>query len=334
MTARLTKKRLLFLFLCGAAGAALIAAGTYGWDLWSPAWPGGATATDPAALRRTVADLASGIGPRDLYNNNLPRLRRAEAYLAERFRAAGCAPEFQEYTASGVKVRNITCVKRGLSSPEEVIVVGAHYDTFNNPGADDNASGVAGVLALAERARSRSYARTVKFAAFVNEEPPFFRNGGMGSKVWADAARARGEDIRGAFILEMIGFFSERRFSQRYPPFVGFFLPDRANFIAQIADARSRRLAESADRAYRGVPALPLKTVILPSAVRGVDFSDHRSFWAQGWPAVMFTDTSFYRTPHYHKATDRPETLNYEYMAAFLDGAGAALDDAAGLQKS
>jgi hypothetical protein len=323
-------KRLLQLFLLAAACTAGYAVSMLGCNFMAASYPGGPTQTSQDKLRAAVTTLAVDIGPRDLYNNNLPRLRKAEAYIEARFKAAGCEVQRQEYVASGVKVRNISCVKTGASAPGEVIVVGAHYDTYNNPGADDNASGTAGVLELADYARGKRYARTVKFVAFVNEEPPFFRNEGMGSKVYADAAAARGEDIKAALVLEMIGYFSEARFSQRYPPLVGIFLPDRGNFMAQVSDLASRALAGRADLAFRSASALPLRTVSLPSFVRGADFSDHRSFWAHGWPAVMFTDTSFYRTPHYHKASDLPATLNFEYMAAFLDGMRGVLDELAG----
>lgn len=326
----ITKKRLFQLALLSAAGAGALGLSVRGWDLFADAYPGGPTATSQESLRAAVTTLAVDIGPRDLYNNNRARLRRAEEYITARFKAAGCAVEYQDYYASGVKVRNISCVKTGASLQGETIVVGAHYDTFNNPGADDNASGTAGVLELADYAKGKKYARTVKFVAFTNEEPPFFRKEGMGSKVYADAAAERKEDIKAALVLEMIGYFSEARFSQIYPPLVGAFLPDRGNFIAQVGNFGSRALAARADTVFREATDLPLRSVCLPSFVRGADFSDHRSFWAHGWPAVMFTDTSFYRTPHYHKATDLPATLNFEYMAAFLDGMRAVLDDLAG----
>ena len=303
---------------------------TVGWYFWSPAYHGGRTATSAEELKRTVTDLAVNIGPRDLYNNNKTRLRRAEEYLRTRFRAAGCELEEQEYYASGVKVRNFICTRKGAVSPGEIVLVGAHYDTFNNPGADDNASGVAGVLELAGHAAGRSYERTVRFAAFANEEPPFFRHEGMGSAVYAAAARKSGDDIRAAVILEMTGYYSERPLSQRYPPLIGPFMPSKGNFIAQISDFGSRAEARTIDRAFRKASGLPLQTVSLPAWVPGVDFSDHRSFWAQGYPAVMFTDTSFYRTPHYHKPTDLPDTLDYGRMAALQDGLKAALDALAG----
>lgn len=326
----ISKQHLLYLLGFTAAAYAAVKLSTLGWNFLAPAYPGGPTLTRPEKLRETVTALAAEIGPRDLYNNNLRNLRRTEEYLAARLKAAGCKVEFQEYMASGVKVKNIIGVKAGLSLPGEVIVAGAHYDTFNNPGADDNASGVAGLLELAEYAAGRKYDRTVKFIAFVNEEPPFFKQDGMGSAVYAKAAAVRKEDIKAALVLEMIGYYTEERLSQRYPPLIGPFLPGRGNFIAQVSDFRSRELARRIDRVFRGASKLPLRTVSLPSFVPGVDYSDHRSFWLAGYPAVMFTDTSFYRTPHYHKAADLPDTLNYGYMAALLDGLKAAMDDLAG----
>lgn len=314
------------------AAYAAVKVTTFGWNFLAPVYPGGKTLTRPENLRATVTALALDIGPRDLFNNNKARLRRSGDYITARLKGAGYKAEYQEYLAAGVKVKNIIGVKTGLSAPGEVVVIGAHYDTFNNPGADDNASGVAGVLELAEYAAAKKYGRTIKFIAFVNEEPPFFRNEGMGSAVYANAAAERKEDIKGALVLEMIGYFSEKRMSQRYPPLIGPFLPGRGNFIAQVSNFESRALSSRIDKVYKGATRLPLRTVNLPAFVPGVDFSDHRSFWKVGYPAVMFTDTSFYRTPHYHKRSDLPDTLNYEYMAAFMDGMKAVLDDLAGAQ--
>jgi len=186
---------------------------------------------------------------------------------------------------------------------------------------------------LADYAAAKSYGRTLKFIAFTNEEPPFFKKEGMGSAVYAKAARAAGDDIKAAIVLEMTGYFSEERFSQRYPPLIGPFMPQKGNFIAQISNFPSRKTAGRIDSAFRAASDLPLRTVSLPSFVPGVDFSDHRSFWQAGYPAVMFTDTSFYRTPHYHKGSDLPDTLNYEYMAAFMDGVKAAVDELAGVEE-
>lgn len=307
---------------------------TLGWYFLAPHYAGRPVRdASPENLKAAVTALASEIGPRDLFNNNKARLRRAEDYILRRFKAAGCKVESQEYLAAGVKVRNLICSKPGLEAPGEVVLVGAHYDTFNNPGADDNASGMAVMLDLADHASDKKFGRTIKFAAFVNEEPPFFRHEGMGSAVYAASAAARGEDIKAAVILEMVGYFTEARASQRYPPFIGPFFPSRGNYIAQISNIRSAKTAFGIADAFRGASTLPLRTAVLPSFVPGADYSDHRSFWGKGYPAVMFTDTAFYRNPNYHKRTDLPGTLNYEYMASLTDGLRAALDGLAGRRK-
>ena len=329
-----TRKHLLYLaYLLVFAAASYIALKltTVGWNFLAPSLPAGhAAATSPEKLKRTVTDLASRIGPRDVFRNNLDSLRRAEVYIAGRLSAAGYKVEFQEFPASGTVARNIVATKPGLSPGGEIVLAGAHYDTYDNPGADDNASGVACLLELAEYAAARSFGRTVVFAAFANEEPPFFKTPGMGSAVYAREARRRGDNIRAAVILEMTGYFTERRISQRYPPLIGPFMPGRGNFMAQIANFKSRDLAGEIDAAFRAASPLPLRTLALPSAVPGVDFSDHRSFWDAGYRAVMFTDTAFYRNRNYHQDSDLPDTLNYAYMAAFMDGLKAALGKLAG----
>lgn len=325
------KRLLLLTGIAAAAGAAIILS-TFGWNFMAPAYPGGQRLTRPEKLRATVTALAVEIGPRDLFKNNKTRLRKAEDYISARLKAAGYKAEYQEYAAAGVKVRNISAIKPGSASPGEIIVIGAHYDTFNNPGADDNASGVAGLLELAEYASAKTYGRTLKFIAFVNEEPPFFGGDGMGSAVWTKAAAKKKENIKAALVLEMIGYFTEKRLSQRYPPPLGPFMPDRGNFIAQLSNGSSRKLAARIDKVFRAATELPLRTVSLPALAPDAEYSDHRSFWRAGYPAVMFTDTSLYRTPHYHRPSDLPDTLNYEYMAAFLDGMKAVTDELAGAE--
>jgi len=304
---------------------------TLGWHFLAPHYSGRPSpGASPEKLRAAVTVLSHEIGPRDLFNNNRANLRMAENYILRRFRNSGCEVELQEYMSAGVPVRNIVCVRPGEDAPGETILFGAHYDTFNNPGADDNASGVAALLDLADYSAGKKFGRTLKFAAFVNEEPPFFRHEGMGSAVFAASAAAKGEDIKAAVILEMIGYFTEARASQRYPPLIGPFFPSRGNYAAQISDIRSAGTAFRIADAFRGASTLPLRTAVLPSFVPGADYSDHRSFWRAGYPAVMFTDTAFYRNPHYHKSSDLPDTLNYEYMASLTDGLRAVLDKLAG----
>lgn len=308
---------------------------TYGWNFWAAEYrpaAGRSTAMD-AKLKAHVVKLAGEIGPRDVFKNNSANLRKAKEYIAAQFKSYGYEVEYQDYPVAGTIASNITATKTGVSLPDETIVVGAHYDTFENPGADDNASGVAGVLALAELAAKQPLARTMKFVAFPNEEPPFFRTKDMGSAVWSEAAAQRGEKIKAAVILEMIGYFSSGPRSQKYPPFIGIFNPNKGNFIAQVSNFSSRAFARRIDAGFKKNSGLPLVTLALPSFVPGVDFSDHRNFWKEGFQAVMFTDTSFYRNANYHKQTDTPETLDYVRMAALIEGLAPALFAEAGTAK-
>ena len=300
---------------------------TFGWCFWSPSFQGRPTRSPEIRdeLKKHVARLAGEIGARDIYRNNSQSLKAAGEYIAAELESYGYKVEFQDYPVSGTTARNITGVKTGAINPEESVVVGAHYDTCANPGADDNASGIAGMLSLARLTAKTPAARTLKFVAFTNEEPPFFRTEDMGSLVWARAAAARKEKIKAVIVLEMIGYYSERPRSQKYPPLIGPFNPNKGNFIAQISNFKSRALARSIDAGFKKNSALPIVTLALPSIVPGVDFSDHRSFWKAGYPAVMFTDTAFYRNANYHQLTDMPETLNYEYMAELIEGLKSAL---------
>ncbi|MBI4803076.1 MAG: M28 family peptidase [Elusimicrobia bacterium] len=319
-------KYVLNLVLFSIAAYAAVKATTFGWHFRRGSFQG-RPARSPEIqdeLEKHVARLAGEIGARDIYRNN-PGLKAAQDYIAAELKSYGYKVEFQDYPAAGTTARNITGVKTGTVTPEESIVLGAHYDTCANPGADDNASGVAAMLSLARLTAKTPAARTLKFVAFTNEEPPFFRTEDMGSLVWARAAAARKEKIKAVIVLEMIGYYSEQPRSQKYPPLLGPFNPNKGNFIAQISNFKSRALARSIDAEFKKNSGLPIVTLALPSIIPGVDFSDHKSFWVAGYPAVMFTDTAFYRNANYHRGTDMPETLNYEYMAELIEGLRAAL---------
>ncbi len=331
-----TMKKVFYYAVVMAAAGVILKTTGFGWRFWSDSYPGGTGAAgtqNEARLKAHVVKLAGEIGSRDLFPGNNAKLLASLNYISAELKSYGYKVEYQEFPSSGVKVRNIIAVKQGLSAPGEIIVVGAHYDSCDNPGADDNASGVAGVLELARRLAGQPSARTIKFLAFVNEEPPFFKTKDMGSFVYASEAALRKEDIKAAIVLEMIGYYSEKPFSQRYPLPIGPFFPNKGNYMALISNFSSRALAGSLRRSFVEASGLPLETTVLPAFVPGVDLSDHRSFWKYGYPAVMFTDTAFYRNNGYHKPIDTPDTLNYAYMAAFLDGLEKAVLDLAGPAK-
>jgi hypothetical protein len=161
--------------------------------------------------------------------------------------------------------------------------------------------------------------------AFVNEEPPFFPFGEMGSRVYARAARARGDDIRAMLSLETIGYYSDEPGSQRYPPFFRWFYPDRGNFIGFVANFSSRALMRNAVAAFRAASDFPVEHVATFGWIPGVDWSDHRSFWQQDYPAIMVTDTALYRYPYYHSAQDTPDKVDYERLARVTEGLRAVV---------
>jgi Zn-dependent M28 family amino/carboxypeptidase len=257
-------------------------------------------------LRQHVAVLASGERNTDL--------DRPARYIEREF---GARFQRQEYPSGGRTVRNIEV-------GEGAIVVGAHYDTVpGSPGADDNASGVAALIELAR------LGLPVRCVAFANEELPYSHGEEMGSYVYARRARSRGERLAAMFSLEMLGCYSDEPGSQRYPPVIGWFYPDRANFIAFVSDLGARRLVRRAHALFRKHSDFPSESLAAPVFVPGVTHSDHWSFRRHGYPAVMVTDTAFNRYAHYHLPSDTPEKLDYERMARVTLGLAGMLGELA-----
>lgn len=279
-------------------------------------------------LKSHVYRLAQEIGERSVFKYE--KLNEAAEYITEQFRLYGYDVEFQDYTVLNKTVKNIIAIKTGVKSPDEIIIVAAHYDSCFNPGADDNASGVAALLELASSISGKQIGRSIKFIAFVNEEPPFFKTENMGSLVYAREAKAKGENIGAVLALEMIGYYSDRPNSQRYPPIFGLFYPNKGNFICIVGNFHSRKLVKEIVSTFRRNTQFPIESVVTLAFVPGVDFSDHWSFWQQGYPAVMITDTGFYRNPHYHTNADTYEKLNYKSMAEVVKGLSAVLLELAG----
>jgi len=205
-------------------------------------------------------------------------------------------------------------------------LVGAHYDSVvGSPGANDNGSGVAALLELSLQLRDLAPDRSIRMVAFTNEEPPFFQTNRQGSRVYAKAARVRGDDIRLMIALETMACFRSDPGSQRYPPLFRHFYPDRGDFIALVANLRSRRIMHRLAAAYRQVSDFPLEHLATISLVPGISWSDHLSFWRHGYRALMVTDTAFYRYAHYHRATDTPDKLDYQSLARVTEGLSGAI---------
>lgn len=280
-------------------------------------------------LRAHVETLAGEIGERHVFRP--AALREAADFVEREWRAQGYEVRPQRYEVQGVTCANLEVTCRGRSRPEEIILVGAHYDSVpGSPGADDNASGVAALLEISRFVLDASPAATVRCVAFVNEEPPFFLTGDMGSRRYARAARAAGEDIRLMLSLETIGYYSRTSGSQRYPPLVGRFRPDRADFVAFVSNLRSRAALRRAVAAFRAGSDFPVEHTATLGLIPGVGWSDHASFWREGYRAVMVTDTALYRYPYYHNVEDTPDKLDFEALARVTDGLSRAVASLAG----
>ena len=265
-------------------------------------------------LRAHVTSLAEEIGERNVFNSEA--LRRAAAYIGAEWGAQGYGVERLKYDVSGIPCANLIATREGGTRRNEILLLGAHYDSVvGSPGANDNASGVAALLEISRMFQGLEPALTVRFVAFVNEEPPFFSTGQQGSRVYAQAARRRGDDIRLMASLETIGCYSSEPGSQHYPPLFRFFYPDCGNFIGIVSDFRSRAAMRRFAAAFRANSDFPMQTASTFRFVPGVAWSDHDSFWRQGYPAVMVTDTAFYRYRHYHAPTDTPDKLAYPELA-------------------
>lgn len=273
--------------------------------------------------------LAGEIGPRSVFQGD--SLQRAERHIAEQMTRAGWVVARQTYRVNGVECANLVVAREGRSKPGEIVVIGAHYDTVpQTPGADDNASGVAVLLALARHLADAKPARTLRLVAFANEEPIYFQTALMGSLVYAKECRARGDNITAMISLETMGYFRDEEDTQKYPFPLSLFYPSRGNFLAVVGNRDSRELVKRVTRAFRATKALPVASASLPGGLQGVGWSDHWSFWQVGYPAVMVTDTAPFRNPNYHRPGDTPETLDYVRLAdavhALRDSVGDLLN--------
>jgi hypothetical protein len=277
-------------------------------------------AEDRGQLYRHVEALSVRIGSRSVYEPD--KIEDAKRYIVACLEGFGYAPDFQPYAYEGKTFSNIIVSIQGKTRPDETVVMGAHYDTvYGTPGADDNASAVAVLLEMSRRLKTFSPEKTLKLIFFVFEEPPLFRTHYMGSYVYAKEAKGRNENIRAMISLEMLGYYGDNKGGQTFPlPLMNLMYSTTPDFIAVVGNLSSRSLVEKIRQALtRGSP-IPVETLSTVSFVPGVDFSDHWSFWKMGYPAVMITDTAFYRNPTYHTAADTINTLDFVRMEELLKG--------------
>jgi len=279
-------------------------------------------------LISTVQYLAGDIGERSC--RNVEKLDRAADFIEDRFRTYKCGTCRQGFTFNGNTFFNIIAEVKGSDlSQKEILVIGAHYDTVAaTPGADDNASGIAGLLELARLAKIEPPRKTIRFVAFTLEEPPFFLTGRMGSYKYAESLRKEGIPVYGMIALEMLGYYCDLKGCQYFPiPFLKWFYPDTGNFIAFVGNIRSQSFTRKLRNAFRKSSPFPVESLNAPSILPGIDFSDHRSFWKFGYPALMITDTAFYRNPNYHGPGDTVATLDYDRMNLLIMGLSNGFHD-------
>jgi len=326
--------------------AALAVAAGAAWTAWMP----GASIKSPlpdlseveralsTRLEADVRALSVDIGERNVFTPG--SMGRTLDWIEGRLREAGYEPQRQGYeldggalaAVAGRQVQNLAVEIQGTDRPEEIVVIGAHYDSVpGSPGANDNASAVAALLALAAWLREHPQPRTVRLVAFANEEPPFFMSGDMGSRAYAARSRERGERITAMMSMDGIGYFSDAPGSQRYPaPGLDFVYPSRGDFIAFVTRSRDAPLLREAIGAFRRHASVPSEGAALPGWLPGVGWSDHWAFWQHDYPAFLVTDTLPFRDPHYHTPGDTAGRLDYQRLARVVEGLKAVIEKLAG----
>ncbi len=273
-------------------------------------------------LAAHVQVLAGHIGTR--HAGRPAALNAAARYIEDRFLEHQYTVERQVFNTAGTTVANLEAI-RGTPT-QQYFVVGAHYDTVpSTPGANDNASGVAVLIELARMIPPSTGAATTRFVAFVNEEPPWFQSELMGSLVYAARAKSRGDDVTGMIALETMGYYSEAEGSQQYPAPFHLFFPTSGDFLAAVSNANSFGMLRRFTSSFKTGSPLPIVSSPAPEGIPGVGWSDHWSFWQQGYRALLLTDTAPYRYPHYHAPSDTPDKLDYIRLAWATKGIANAV---------
>ncbi|MER2999400.1 M28 family peptidase [Pontibacter populi] len=281
------------------------------------ATPAFAVNADTVKLKQHLLAITGTTQPRN--HQHTDALNQVAAYIRHEFEQLNGQVQEQVYTVDGKEYRNVVLSVGPADAPR--LVVGAHYDVCEDqPGADDNASGVAGLLELARLLDKHTLPFRIDFVAYTLEEPPYFRTEHMGSYVHANSLYEQQADVMGMISLEMIGYFKDEKGSQRYPVApLKLFYGSRGNYIAIVQRFGNGSFGRSLLRNYKKAAKLPVKSLRAPAFLTGVDFSDHLNYWRFGFDALMITDTSFYRNSNYHQPTDTIYTLDFKRMGEVVD---------------
>jgi hypothetical protein len=272
---------------------------------------------DTVKLKQHLLAITTTAQPRN--HQHTDALNQVAAYIRHEFEQLNGQVQEQVYTVAGKEYRNVIFSAGPADAPR--LVVGAHYDVCEDqPGADDNASGVAGLLELARLLNTHTLPFRIDFVAYTLEEPPYFRTEHMGSYVHANSLYEQQAKLMGMISLEMIGYFKDEKGTQRYPlaP-MKLLYGSRGNYIAVVQRFSNGSFGRSMLRNYKKAATLPVKSLRAPAFVTGVDFSDHLNYWRFGFDALMITDTSFYRNSNYHQPTDTIYTLDFKRMGEVVD---------------
>ncbi|MGZ4054814.1 MAG: M28 family peptidase [Bacteroidia bacterium] len=260
--------------------------------------------------------------PKARYDKNVDRLNECAHYIFIEFKKLTDSVSEQKYFVGTKEYKNVIC-SFGPQDGERIII-GAHYDVCDDqPGADDNASGVAGLLEIARllKEQSSNLKYRVDLVAYTLEEPPNFRTANMGSAVHAKMLHDNHIKVKAMICLEMIGYYSDKKKSQEYPiGLMKLFYPRKANFIAVIGKMGQGKTTREIRNKLNDKSSVRAISLNAPAVVPGIDFSDHLNYWKYGYVAVMITDTSFYRNANYHERSDTLETLNIDKMAEVIKG--------------
>jgi hypothetical protein len=270
---------------------------------------------------RVKKDLAAILStPKARNYKNIEELDQVADYIVSEFKKSGGVVSELSFHVDGKKYRNIICSFD--TSKKERIIVGAHYDVCGNqPGADDNATGVAGLLELARLLKDQKLKYRIDLVAFTLEEPPFFSTNKMGSYVHAKYLHDNHIKVKGMICLEMIGYFSNEPGSQTFPfRFLKMFYGDKGNFITLARRLFCGRFARHFSRLFRKNCSVISKIFRAPHWLQGIALSDHRNYWHFGYSTLMITDSAFYRNFNYHQSSDTIQTLNIEKMCGVIEG--------------
>lgn len=280
--------------------------------------PVGPDEGDPARLKKHLTELVN-LGHRNYYKPEI--LEKAAFFIRDKWAEMGLDVSLQSYEFRGDTLHNVVARLGPKEGP--LIVVGAHYDVDGEQdGADDNGSGVVGLLELGRllHLAGDQLKHRVELVAFTLEEQPFFSTPYMGSEHYATSLKEQNIEVALMISLEMIGYYSDKPGSQTVPPEFKDSIPEIGNFICVVGRDQEKALVDKVSAAMTAAAPLPVRPLVADARQKGVDWSDHQSFWNNDYPAIMITDTSFFRNKNYHKKSDKIKTLNFKNMGQVVTG--------------